>query len=189
MRILKYVTITLLFLAWGSLSFAASTYLDLIDTNNNGVVPLTISSINYTGSTYYFSITSPDHSIYYSTQTLSPATYIGSGSVIIPSYTNSVISLSPGLYDISLTDTTNTWYLSQGDSSYSITWNNKLLINNWNTIKVSNSLYTSDKLAVTPLPPTVWLFGTGLTILLLIKNKRYLYCQLGRYFPKTFSNS
>jgi len=173
MKSLKILSFVLLVLAWSHISLATSTYLDLIDANNNGAVTFTATTTSYSNSNYYFSILSPDHSTCYLSQLITPVKIIT--GALTPSKISNTVTILPGLYDLALTDSslTNTWYLSNGDSSVNTYYNNSLFSNTWNNAPIINNLYSqNDKLALAPIPTTIWLFAGGLALLVFMAWKK-----------------
>ena len=174
-KIIKFI-----FLIIGYLSFligianAQKFVVKFIDANKSGTIDFTVTAYNSADQTYYTGVATTDHKTIYD-----PLLKICAGKDNSTNVSWEVSSGGSLIYDIYLTsdpDNINTYYwTSQGDAvgsstgaTLSIDWfsgNSKIAVFNFN---FSSS---GDSFQIVPLPSALWLLGSGVIALGLIRKK------------------
>ena len=146
---------------------AQGFYVKFIDDNNDGEVTFSLFAANDENQDYYTGI-APRDDLNNRTELLQ----IPAKSRVEKSFT-----IAPGIYDIYLTSDNSTFYwTSQGDAEGSSTSNTVTIDwGNGSGIKICNFYFSFEgdkgELVAVPIPSALWLLGSGVIALGLIRKK------------------
>ena len=170
-KILKSIFLIIIYLSFLiGIANAQGFWVKFNDADGSGSINFVITGINLTNQIYFIGI---ENSTSKETILAIPGNGCSFASKSLPVITNGSL-----IYDVYLTDNVNYYYTSQGYATGDVNYNNYLSIN-WSisNISVSVSFFLKGDTAelIVPLPSALWLLGSGVIVLGLIR-KKLLIC-------------
>jgi len=167
-KIIKFIFLIIVYLSFSiGIANAQKFWVKFIDGNNDGVVTFSLYATSNETQDYYTGIAPYDN-----TNNRTELLKIPAGSSKSTSFT-----IAPGIYDVYLTpDYTTFYWTSQGDAEGKSTGNTVDI--DWAKgcgIKIYHFYFSfsgdQGELAAVPIPSALWLLGSGVIALGLIRKK------------------
>ena len=171
-KIIKFIFLIIVYLSFLiGIANAQGFWVKFIDSDENGNIDFKIEINNYSSTTYEVGIAKPN------TYEPSPLLSVSPNSSNSTSISWDVASGGSLIYDIYLTDGSNYYWTSQDTAGYDITPSEDSLTINWfksgqTVIMVCwNATSGTFKITAVPIPSALWLLGSGVIALGLIRKK------------------